>query len=44
MLFTVEDRMSYGLVVQSSQVINRGDFIAHPQLGHKEGGSTDFAK
>ena len=44
MLFTVEDRMSYGLVVQSSQVINRGDFIAHPQFGHKEGGSTDFGR
>ena len=44
MLFTVEDRMSYGLVVLSSQVINRGDFIAHPQFGHKEGGSTDFGR
>ena len=32
LLFTVNDRMSYGLVVQSSQVIRRGDFIAHPQL------------
>jgi len=44
LLFTVKDRMSYGLVVQSSQVINRGDFIAHPQYGHKEGGSTDFTR
>jgi hypothetical protein len=44
MVFTVKDRMSYGLVVQSSQVINRGDFIAHPQFGHKEGGSTDFTR
>lgn len=44
LLFTVNDRMSYGLVVQSSQVINRGDFIAHPQYGHKEGGSTDFTR
>jgi hypothetical protein len=44
MLFTVKDRMSYGLVVQSSQVINKGDFVAHPQYGHKEGGSTDFTR
>ena len=44
MLFTVKDRMSYGLVVQSSQVINRGDFVANPQYGHKEGGSTDFTR
>jgi len=44
MLFTVKERMSYGLVVQSSQVINKGDFVAHPQYGHKEGGSTDFTR
>ena len=44
MLFTVYDRMSYGLVMQSSQVIRRGDFIAHPQYGHREGGSTDFTR
>jgi hypothetical protein len=44
LLFTVKDRMSYGLIVQSSQVINRGDFVAHPQFGHKEGGSTDFTR
>ena len=43
LLFTVKNRMSYGLVVQSSQVIRRGDFIASPRYGHKEGGSTDFA-
>jgi len=44
LLFTVKDRMSYGLVMQASQVINRGDFVAHPQYGHKEGGSTDFTR
>jgi hypothetical protein len=44
MLFRVYDRMSYGLVVQSSQVIRRGDFIAHPQFGHKTGGGTDFTR
>jgi hypothetical protein len=43
LLFTVKDRMSYGLVVQSSQVIRRGDFIASPKYGHREGGSTDFS-
>jgi hypothetical protein len=43
LLFTVKDRMSYGLVVQSSQVIRRGDFIASPKFGHREGGSTDFS-
>jgi hypothetical protein len=44
MLFTVKDRMSYGLIMQSSQVVNRGDFVANPQFGHKEGGSTDFTR
>jgi len=44
LLFRVYDRMSYGLVVQSSEVIRRGDFIAHPQYGHKEGGSMDFTR
>jgi len=44
MLFSVHDRMSYGLVMQSSQVIRVGDFIAAPQHGHREGGSTDFTR
>lgn len=44
LLFTVKDRVSYGLVVHSSQVIHVGDFIAHPKYGHKEGGSTDFTR
>jgi hypothetical protein len=44
MLFTVKDRMSYGIVMRSSQVVNKGDFVAHPRYGHKEGGSTDFAR
>jgi len=44
LLFTVKDRLSYGLVVQSSQVIRVGDFIANPKYGHKEGGSTDFTR
>jgi hypothetical protein len=44
MLFRVYDRMSYGLVVQSSEVIRRGDFIAHPRYGHKQGGGADFTR
>ncbi|MGB7739814.1 MAG: LysM peptidoglycan-binding domain-containing protein [Steroidobacteraceae bacterium] len=44
LLFTVKDRISYGLVMQSSQVIRKGDFIAHPKYGHKEGGSTNFTR
>ena len=44
LVFTVKERMSYALVVQSSQVIRRGDFIAHPRHGHKESGSTSFEK
>jgi hypothetical protein len=44
LLFTVKGRISYGLVVQSTQIIRKGDFIAHPKFGHKEGGSTDFSR
>ena len=44
MLFTVKDRMSYGLIMQSSQVIRRGDFIASPQHGHQASGSTNFSR
>jgi hypothetical protein len=44
MLFTVKDRMSYGLVMQSSQVIRRGDFIASPKHGHQSSGSTNFSR
>jgi hypothetical protein len=44
LLFTVKDRMSYGLVVQASQVIRRGDFVASPKFGHRQGGSTDFTR
>jgi len=44
LLFSVKDRVSYGLVVQSSQVIRRGDFVASPKYGHRESGSTDFTR
>ncbi len=42
MLFQVYDRMSYGLVMESSQVIRRGDFVASPVYGHRDD-VVDFA-
>jgi hypothetical protein len=42
MLFRVYDRMSYGLVIESSQVIRRGDFVAHPRYGHRQGGRQSY--
>jgi hypothetical protein len=42
LLFRVYDRMSYGLVVESSQVIRRGDFVAHPRYGHREAGRENY--
>jgi hypothetical protein len=42
LLFSVHDRMSYGLVVESTHVLRRGDFIAHPGYGHRDVGTTDF--
>ena len=42
LLFRVYDRMSYGLVVESSQVIRRGDFVAHPRYGHREAGRDNL--
>jgi hypothetical protein len=44
LLFQVYDRMSYGLVVESSQVIRRGDFIAHPRYGHRDARGADFVR
>jgi len=44
LLFRVYDRMSYGLVVESTQAIRRGDFVAHPSFGHREAGRTDFIR
>ena len=38
MLFQVHDRMSYALVMESTQVIRRGDFIASPSYGHRDKG------
>jgi hypothetical protein len=36
--------MSYALVVESSQVIRRGDFISHPRYGHRDAGMRDFIR
>jgi hypothetical protein len=43
-LFRVYDRMSYGLIVESTQAIRRGDFVAHPQYGHRDIGTRDFMR
>jgi hypothetical protein len=42
LVFKVYDRMSYALVMESSQVIRRGDFIAHPQYGHRDAGNAAY--
>jgi hypothetical protein len=44
LLFRVYDRMSFGLVVESSQVIRLGDFVAHPRFGHRDAGMKDFIR
>jgi hypothetical protein len=44
LVFSVHDRMSYALVVESSQVIKLGDFVAHPQYGHRDAGMKDFMR
>lgn len=42
LLFSVHDRMSYGLVMESTHVLRKGDFIANPAYGHRDVGSKDF--
>ena len=44
LLFTVHDRMSYGLVVESKAPMRIGDFIKHPDFGHDESGRQDFMR
>jgi hypothetical protein len=44
LVFAVHDRLSYALVVESTQVIRRGDFVAHPLFGHKDAGMRDFMR
>jgi len=38
LLFTVHDRMSYGLVVESTIDMRIGDYIQHPNVGHRDTG------
>ena len=42
MVFKVYGRMSYGLVMESSQVVRRGDFIAHPLYGHRDAARSAY--
>ncbi|MDQ1343194.1 MAG: LysM protein [Pseudomonadota bacterium] len=42
LLFSVHERMSYGLVVDSTQVIRIGDYLKHPAFGHRDTGQSDF--
>jgi hypothetical protein len=44
LLFTVHDRMSYGIVVESTQPMRVGDFIKHPNFGHSDTGMEDFMR
>jgi hypothetical protein len=44
LIFTVTDRMSYGLVVESTQPMRIGDFIKHPNFGHSDTGMEDFIR
>jgi hypothetical protein len=44
LLFTVNDRMSYGLIVESTQPVRIGDFIKHPNFGHDDAGTEDFMR
>jgi len=40
MVFRIYDRMSYALVMQSTQVIRVGDFVANPLYGHRDAGDA----
>jgi hypothetical protein len=40
LVFQVYKRMSYALVMQSTQVIRVGDFVAHPLYGHRDTGDA----
>ncbi len=44
LVFTVHDRMSYGLVVESTAPIRIGDFIKHPDFGHDPLGKENFMR
>jgi hypothetical protein len=44
LLFSVHDRMSYGIVVESVQEMRAGDFIKHPDFGHDSDGQSNFVR
>jgi hypothetical protein len=44
LLFTVTDRISYGLIVESTQPAVIGDFIKHPDFGHDDSGTESFMR
>ena len=42
LLFRVYDHMSYGLIVESQHAMRVGDFIKHPDYGHRDVGTRGF--
>ena len=42
MVFKVYDRMSYALVVQSTSAVTVGDYIKHPNFGHRDTGLSNY--
>jgi hypothetical protein len=43
LLFSVHDRVSYGLVVESTQALRRGDYLKHPAYGHRDAGLSTYS-
>ena len=43
MVFKVYDRMSYGLVMESTSSITVGDWLKHPDFGHRDSGLSNYA-
>jgi hypothetical protein len=43
MVFKVYDRMSYGLVMESTSSISVGDWLKHPDFGHRDSGLSNYA-
>lgn len=44
LLFQVHERMSYGLVVESTSQLRVGDFIKHPDYGHRDVGLAGYSR